>query len=207
MGATRPVLSAQQELKAKPDPAPSTSPSLGGADCRGDAAIPPRPQTLCRPIPNPCASPGAGAARAGAVPHCPLRPTPFVQCQPPAPTCSVSPVPNPAATRLQESQQSHQAATTALAERDRTIAQLQGRMSAMEREYEQILHVSGDIFGVAPPGSTVPPPHRPFSHQASLDLVLAKLAGARQHWEEQGTAIALQHKQRLQEFGLNPLEM
>nr|XP_047919543.1 coiled-coil domain-containing protein 153 isoform X4 [Anser cygnoides] len=86
------------------------------------------------------------------------------------------------ATRLQESQQSHQAATTALAERDRTITQLQGRMSAMEREYEQILH-------------------------ASLDLVLAKLAGARQHWEEQGTAIALQHKQRLQEFGLNPLEM
>ncbi|XP_035201873.1 coiled-coil domain-containing protein 153 [Oxyura jamaicensis] len=86
------------------------------------------------------------------------------------------------ATRLQESRQSHEAATKALAERDRTIARLQGRMSAMQREYEQILH-------------------------ASLDLVLAKLAEAGQHWEEQDTATALQHKQRLQEFGLNPLEM
>nr|XP_038023459.1 coiled-coil domain-containing protein 153 isoform X3 [Anas platyrhynchos] len=86
------------------------------------------------------------------------------------------------ASRLQESQRSHEAASKALAERDRTIAQLQGTMRAMESEYEQILH-------------------------DSLDLVLAKLAEARQHWEEQGTAVELQHKQRLQEFGLNPLEM
>ncbi|XP_005027152.4 dynein regulatory complex protein 12 isoform X1 [Anas platyrhynchos] len=86
------------------------------------------------------------------------------------------------ASRLQESQRSHEAASKALAERDRTIAQLQGTMRAMESEYEQILH-------------------------DSLDLVLAKLAEARRHWEEQGTAVELQHKQRLQEFGLNPLEM
>ncbi|NXJ10954.1 CC153 protein, partial [Odontophorus gujanensis] len=86
------------------------------------------------------------------------------------------------ATRLQESQHIQQAATRALAERDRTIAQLQGRMDIMQREYEKILH-------------------------GSLDLVLAKMAEAKQHWEEVGTTICLEHKQCLQEFGLNPLEM
>ncbi|NXS46200.1 CC153 protein, partial [Balaeniceps rex] len=86
------------------------------------------------------------------------------------------------ATRLQESQQTQETATQALAERDRTIAQLQGRLDAMEREYEKILH-------------------------GSLDLVLAKMAEASQHWEEVGTTIAVEHKERLQEFGLNPLEI
>ncbi|XP_021232038.1 coiled-coil domain-containing protein 153 isoform X5 [Numida meleagris] len=86
------------------------------------------------------------------------------------------------ATRLQESQHTQQAATKALTERDRTIAQLQGRMDIMQREYEKILH-------------------------GSLDLVLNKMAEARQHWEEVSTTICLEHKQRLQEFGLNPLEM
>ncbi|XP_065594535.1 coiled-coil domain-containing protein 153 isoform X2 [Cyrtonyx montezumae] len=85
------------------------------------------------------------------------------------------------ATRLQESQHIQQAATRALAERDRTIAQLQGRMDIMQREYEKILH-------------------------GSLDLVLAKMAEAKQHWEEVGTTICLEHKQHLQEFGLSPLE-
>ncbi|XP_021232037.1 coiled-coil domain-containing protein 153 isoform X4 [Numida meleagris] len=88
----------------------------------------------------------------------------------------------PTATRLQESQHTQQAATKALTERDRTIAQLQGRMDIMQREYEKILH-------------------------GSLDLVLNKMAEARQHWEEVSTTICLEHKQRLQEFGLNPLEM
>ncbi|KFP50382.1 Coiled-coil domain-containing protein 153 [Cathartes aura] len=88
----------------------------------------------------------------------------------------------PLATRLRESQQTQETATQALAERDRTIAQLQGRLDAMEREYEKILH-------------------------GSLDLVLAKTAEASQHWEEVGTTIAVEHKERLQEFGLNPLEM
>ncbi|NXL96287.1 CC153 protein, partial [Alectura lathami] len=86
------------------------------------------------------------------------------------------------ATRLQESQQTQQTATKALAERDRTIAQLQGRLDAVQRENERILH-------------------------GSLDLVLAKMAEARQHWEEVATTISLEHKQRLQEFGLNPLEI
>eukprot|EP00076_Gallus_gallus_P006672 XP_001233177.1 coiled-coil domain-containing protein 153 [Gallus gallus] len=86
------------------------------------------------------------------------------------------------ATRLQETQHTQQAATKALAERDRTIAQLQSRMDTMQREYEKIFH-------------------------DSLDLVLAKVADARQHWEEEGTTICLENKQRLQEFGLNPLEI
>ncbi|NWU59062.1 CC153 protein, partial [Dromas ardeola] len=86
------------------------------------------------------------------------------------------------ATRLQESQKTQEIATQALAERDRTITQLQGKLYAMEREYEKILH-------------------------GNLDLVLAKMAEARQHWEVVGTTIAVEHKERLQEFGLNPLEI
>nr|XP_009940580.1 PREDICTED: coiled-coil domain-containing protein 153 [Opisthocomus hoazin] len=81
------------------------------------------------------------------------------------------------ATRLWESQQTQEAATQALAERDRTVTQLQGRLNAMEREYK-ILH-------------------------GSLDLVLAKMAEASQHWEEVGTTIAAEDKESLQEFGLN----
>ncbi|NXV91765.1 CC153 protein, partial [Calonectris borealis] len=90
------------------------------------------------------------------------------------------------ATRLQESQQTQETATQAVAERDRTIAQLQGRLDAMEREYEKILHMSGGC---------------------GLDLVLAKMAEASQHWEEVGRTIAVEHKECLQEFGLNPLEI
>ncbi|GAB0199689.1 coiled-coil domain-containing protein 153 [Grus japonensis] len=86
------------------------------------------------------------------------------------------------ATRLRESQQTQEMATQALAERDRTIAQLQGRLGAMEKEYEKTLH-------------------------GSLDLVLAKMAEASRRWEEVATTIAVEHKERLQEFGLNPLEI
>ncbi|XP_062450390.1 coiled-coil domain-containing protein 153 [Rhea pennata] len=86
------------------------------------------------------------------------------------------------AAKLQESRQAQETAARALAEKDVTIAQLQGRLDAMEMEYEKILH-------------------------GSLDLVLAKLAGASQRWKEIGTTISLEHKERLKEFGLNPLEI
>ncbi|KAM6370618.1 dynein regulatory complex protein 12 [Pluvialis apricaria] len=86
------------------------------------------------------------------------------------------------ATRLQESQQTQETAAQALAEKDKTIAQLQGKLDVMEREYEKILH-------------------------GSLDLVLAKMAEASRRWEEVGTTIAVEHKERLREFGLNPLEI
>lgn len=77
----------------------------------------------------------------------------------------------------------------------------------MEREYEKILHVSGDVAVGGSPDSTVPLPHHPLSHQGSLDLVLAKMAEASQHWEEVGMTITMENKEHLQEFGLNPLEI
>ncbi|KFV57943.1 Coiled-coil domain-containing protein 153, partial [Tyto alba] len=86
------------------------------------------------------------------------------------------------ATRLQESQQIQETATQAPAERDRNITQLQDRLYTLEREYEKILH-------------------------GSLDLVLAKMTKASQEWEELGMSIAMENKEHLQEFGLNPLEI
>lgn len=37
--------------------------------------------------------------------------------------------------------------------------------------------------------------------------MLAKMAEASQHWEEVGMTIAMEHKECIQEFGLNPLEL
>lgn len=65
--------------------------------------------------------------------------------------------PHPTPTRLQESQQTQETATPALAERNRTIAQLQGRLDAMEREYEKILYVSGDVAVGGSPWQCSPP--------------------------------------------------
>ncbi|KAM7082947.1 dynein regulatory complex protein 12 [Ciconia maguari] len=108
-------------------------------------------------------------------------------------------------TRLQQSQQTQETTTQALAERDRTITQLQGRLDAMEREYEKIHppHEWGCGCGRLPLAAWFPATHHPLSHQGSLDLVLAKMAEARQHWEEVGTTIAMEHKECVQEFGLN----
>lgn len=111
------------------------------------------------------------------------------------------------ATRLQESQKAQETASQALAERDRTIAQLQGKLYAMEREYEKILHVSGDMaVGHSPWQHSPPSSLSTFSH-GSLDLVLAKTEEASQDWEEVGTTITVEHKECLQEFSLSPLEM
>ncbi|NXJ82405.1 CC153 protein, partial [Trogon melanurus] len=41
----------------------------------------------------------------------------------------------------------------------------------------------------------------------SLDLVLAQLAETSQYWEEVRTTFAMEHKERLQEFSLNPLDI
>ncbi|XP_068015996.1 dynein regulatory complex protein 12 [Melanerpes formicivorus] len=72
--------------------------------------------------------------------------------------------------------------TQTLTERNRTTTQLQSRLSAMAREYENILH-------------------------GSLDLGLAKMAETSRHWEETGTTITMEHKEHLQELGLTPLEI
>ncbi|KFP92522.1 Coiled-coil domain-containing protein 153, partial [Apaloderma vittatum] len=92
------------------------------------------------------------------------------------------------ATRLQESQQTQETANQPPAERDRAIAQLQHWLYTMEWEYEKILHMSGDVA-------------------CSLDLVLAQLAGPSQYWEEVATTFAVEHKECLQEFSLNPLDI
>uniref|UniRef100_A0A7M4E7T9 Dynein regulatory complex protein 12 n=1 Tax=Crocodylus porosus TaxID=8502 RepID=A0A7M4E7T9_CROPO len=82
----------------------------------------------------------------------------------------------------QESQQAREESQRALGEKDRSLTELQAKIDTMKTEYEQILH-------------------------GSLDGVLAKLASAKLRWEREATAIHMENKERLRDFGLNPLEM
>lgn len=43
--------------------------------------------------------------------------------------------------------------------------------------------------------------------QVNLDLGLAKMAKASQHWKEVGMTTAMEHKEHLQELSLKPLEI
>ncbi|KAM7138146.1 dynein regulatory complex protein 12 isoform 1-T1 [Macrochelys suwanniensis] len=86
------------------------------------------------------------------------------------------------ATCREEIQQARAEREQVQGEKDRTIAELQGKIDAMETEYEKILH-------------------------GSLDRVLSKLAAAQCCWEKEATATHVEHKERLREFGLNPLEI
>ncbi|XP_078055345.1 dynein regulatory complex protein 12 [Mustelus asterias] len=67
-------------------------------------------------------------------------------------------------------------------EKDSTIKELQSKIDNMETEYEVILH-------------------------DSLDMLLNKLETARLQWEKTATSFHLEQKQKLLEFGLNPLEI
>ncbi|XP_060106744.1 coiled-coil domain-containing protein 153 [Heteronotia binoei] len=67
-------------------------------------------------------------------------------------------------------------------EKERAIAKMQRKIDEMETEYEKILH-------------------------GNLDLVLSKLEAANLGWEKEATALHLEYKDRLKEFGLNPLEV
>ncbi|KAL8173615.1 UNVERIFIED_CONTAM: hypothetical protein K2H54_010274 [Gekko kuhli] len=67
-------------------------------------------------------------------------------------------------------------------EKEEAIARMQRKIDGMETEYEKILH-------------------------GSLDLLLSKLEAAKLGWEEEATALHLEYKDRLKEFGLNPLEI
>ncbi|XP_044852947.1 coiled-coil domain-containing protein 153 isoform X2 [Mauremys mutica] len=87
-----------------------------------------------------------------------------------------------AATCREDIQQARAEREQVLGEKDQTIAELQGKINAMETEYEKILH-------------------------GSLDRVLSKLAAAQGCWEKEATAMHMEHKERLREFGLNPLEI
>ncbi|TFJ99176.1 Coiled-coil domain-containing protein 153 [Platysternon megacephalum] len=86
------------------------------------------------------------------------------------------------ATCREDIQQARAEREQVLGEKDQTIAELQGKINAMETEYEKILH-------------------------CSLDRVLSKLAAAQGCWEKEATAMHMEHKERLREFGLNPLEI
>uniref|UniRef100_A0A8D0EA72 Dynein regulatory complex protein 12 n=1 Tax=Salvator merianae TaxID=96440 RepID=A0A8D0EA72_SALMN len=67
-------------------------------------------------------------------------------------------------------------------EKEKTIAEMQHKIDEMEMEYEKILH-------------------------SSLDCVLAKLQAAKLSWAKEAAVIHLEYKDRLKEFGLNPLEI
>nr|XP_008162740.1 coiled-coil domain-containing protein 153 isoform X2 [Chrysemys picta bellii] len=86
------------------------------------------------------------------------------------------------ATCREDIQQAQVEREQVLGEKDRTIAELQGKINAMETEYEKILH-------------------------GSLDRVLSKLAAAQGCWKKEATTLHMEQKERLREFGLNPLEI
>ncbi|XP_048369509.1 coiled-coil domain-containing protein 153 isoform X3 [Sphaerodactylus townsendi] len=67
-------------------------------------------------------------------------------------------------------------------EKEEAISKMQRKIDSMETEYEKILH-------------------------GSLDLVLSKLEAAKLGWEKEATSLHLEYKDRLKEFGLNPLEI
>ncbi|KAJ7304969.1 hypothetical protein JRQ81_010689 [Phrynocephalus forsythii] len=81
----------------------------------------------------------------------------------------------------EEVRQSQVEKANMLEEKDRAISEMQRKMEEMETGYEKVLH-------------------------ASLDRVVSKLQTARIGWEKEATAIHLEYKDRLKEFGLNPLE-
>ncbi|XP_074833175.1 dynein regulatory complex protein 12 isoform X2 [Carettochelys insculpta] len=85
------------------------------------------------------------------------------------------------ATCQHDIQQAQEEREQVLGEKDETISTLQGKIDALQTAYEEILH-------------------------GSLDRVLSKLAAIQRCWEEEATALHLEHKEKLREFGLNPLE-
>ncbi|KAF7241255.1 hypothetical protein EYD10_12258 [Varanus komodoensis] len=82
----------------------------------------------------------------------------------------------------EEVRQSRADQAKTLEEKDQALAEMQRKVDVMETGYEQILH-------------------------GSLDCLLSKLQTTKLSWEKQATSIHLEYKDRLKEFGLNPLEM
>ncbi|KAK1153460.1 coiled-coil domain-containing protein 153 [Acipenser oxyrinchus oxyrinchus] len=67
-------------------------------------------------------------------------------------------------------------------EKDATIAELQGKIDNMETDYERILH-------------------------DTLDSLLSRLAESKLRWVDESTALHFNNKERLADFGLNPLDI
>ncbi|KAF0886228.1 CC153 protein, partial [Crocuta crocuta] len=85
-------------------------------------------------------------------------------------------------TCRREAEASRQGAEQALGERDQTLAQLRAHVADMEAKYEEILH-------------------------GSLDQLLAKLRAVKPQWDGAVLRLHAKYKERLHQFGLNPLDL
>ncbi|XP_045339103.1 coiled-coil domain-containing protein 153 isoform X2 [Leopardus geoffroyi] len=81
-----------------------------------------------------------------------------------------------------EAEAAREGAEQALRERDQTLAQLRAHVADMEAKYEEILH-------------------------GSLDQLLAKLRAVKPQWDGAVLRLHTKYKERLRQFGLNPLDL
>ncbi|XP_026892517.1 coiled-coil domain-containing protein 153 isoform X2 [Acinonyx jubatus] len=87
-----------------------------------------------------------------------------------------------AETCQREAEAAREGAEQALRERDQTLAQLRAHVADMEAKYEEILH-------------------------GSLDQLLAKLRAVKPQWDGAVLRLHTKYKERLRQFGLNPLDL
>ncbi|XP_040339225.1 dynein regulatory complex protein 12 isoform X2 [Herpailurus yagouaroundi] len=87
-----------------------------------------------------------------------------------------------AETCQREAEAAREGAEQALRERDQTLAQLRAHVADMEAKYEEILH-------------------------GSLDQLLAKLRAVKPQWDGAVLRLHSKYKERLRQFGLNPLDL
>ncbi|XP_015393875.2 coiled-coil domain-containing protein 153 isoform X2 [Panthera tigris] len=85
-------------------------------------------------------------------------------------------------TCQREAEAAREGAEQALRERDQTLAQLRAHVADIEAKYEEILH-------------------------GSLDQLLAKLRAVKPQWDGAVLRLHTQYKERLRQFGLNPLDL
>ncbi|XP_058543000.1 coiled-coil domain-containing protein 153 isoform X5 [Neofelis nebulosa] len=87
-----------------------------------------------------------------------------------------------AETCHREAEAAREGAEQALRERDQTLAQLRAHVADIEAKYEEILH-------------------------GSLDQLLAKLRAVKPQWDGAVLRLHTKYKERLRQFGLNPLDL
>ncbi|XP_042761327.1 coiled-coil domain-containing protein 153 isoform X2 [Panthera leo] len=85
-------------------------------------------------------------------------------------------------TCQREAEAAREGAEQALRERDQTLAQLRAHVADIEAKYEEILH-------------------------GSLDQLLAKLRAVKPQWDGAVLRLHTKYKERLRQFGLNPLDL
>ncbi|XP_053756348.1 coiled-coil domain-containing protein 153 isoform X2 [Panthera pardus] len=87
-----------------------------------------------------------------------------------------------AETCQREAEAAREGAEQALRERDQTLAQLRAHVADIEAKYEEILH-------------------------GSLNQLLAKLRAVKPQWDGAVLRLHTKYKERLRQFGLNPLDL